>query len=69
MFDTAVESIQNYDCEIWTVDYRLKENRLSAEMGFRRCTRTFKILRVRRGIITKKWEEHKQLWKEWKLTC
>jgi hypothetical protein len=34
MFYTVVKSTSNYGCEIWTVDCRLKQKLLSAEMVF-----------------------------------
>jgi hypothetical protein len=53
----VVESILSYGCEIWTVDYRLKEKLLNTESDFwRRAARTSRILKVRIEVIVEKWK-------------
>jgi hypothetical protein len=57
IFYTVVESILSFGCEIWTVDYRLKEKLLSTETDFwRRAARTSRILKVRIEVIVEKWK-------------
>lgn len=49
------ESILSSSCEIWTVDYRLKNMPLSTEMDvWRRATMISKILEVRNEVIRDK---------------
>jgi hypothetical protein len=55
IFYTGMESFLSYYCEIWTVDYRVKEKLLSTEVDFwRRAARTSKTLRVRSEGIRQK---------------
>lgn len=52
IFYTVVESILNYVCEIWPVDYKLRRKLLITEIGvWRRVVRTFKMLKVINGVI------------------
>ena len=52
MFNTAVESVLCYGCELWTVRWRLKKKLLSTEMGvWRREARTYEIWKVRTEVI------------------
>jgi hypothetical protein len=36
---------------------------------WRRAARTYIILKVRNEAIREKRKQHKQFWKEWKITC
>ena len=50
-----LENILSYDCEILTVDYRLKKKLLSTEVYvWRRAARTSKILNARDEVIREK---------------
>jgi hypothetical protein len=56
-----VEGILIYGCEIWTVDYKLKENLLNTEMNvWRRAARTSRLLKLRNEVTREKMEVNKQ---------
>lgn len=57
IFYTAVENILSYDCDTWSVKYRLEEKLLSTNIDFwRKAAWTSRLLKVGKEEITEKTE-------------
>ena len=70
IFCTVMESILNYVCEIWPLDYKLRRKLLITEIEvWRRVVRTFKMLKVINGVIREDVRVTYDSGMKGKLTC